>query len=259
MNQLRHQLGTNQMAPLPGMVPLYSDMTFSDCACHIEYEIAEEVMNFMSYVAKVSRGWDEPNARDMGRMTSQPNTKVEMYILNDGIDMKAKIATMARRLEELEMKKMQEVCQPQKVQEKGKFPSQPHQNSKGIHQVEAQKGESSMVKEVEAVITLRSGFWMIKIKKIVKKGERRKLGIERSSKSKSESLRKSPPRCEMVSQPPSYEMVRKHFAKPRKVVKMPTKPRTMHLKRRAPLTEITHEASHSISDLLKTIRAHSSN
>ncbi|KAL6319892.1 hypothetical protein AAG906_036964 [Vitis piasezkii] len=29
--------------------------------------IAEEVMNFMSYVAKVSRGWDEPNARDMGK------------------------------------------------------------------------------------------------------------------------------------------------------------------------------------------------
>ncbi|RVW31748.1 hypothetical protein CK203_106670 [Vitis vinifera] len=42
-------------------------------------------------------------------MTSQPNAKDEMYILNDGIDMKAKIAAMARRLEELEMKKMQEV------------------------------------------------------------------------------------------------------------------------------------------------------
>ncbi|RVW66468.1 hypothetical protein CK203_065755 [Vitis vinifera] len=66
-------------------------------------------MNFMSYVAELSRGWDEPNARDMGRMTSQPNAKGEMYILNDGIDMKVKIATMARRLEELEMKKMQEV------------------------------------------------------------------------------------------------------------------------------------------------------
>ena len=66
-------------------------------------------MNFMSYVAKVSRGWDEPNARNMGRMKSQPNVKGEMYILNDGIDMKAKIAAMARRLEELEMKKMQEV------------------------------------------------------------------------------------------------------------------------------------------------------
>ena len=42
----------------------------------------------------------------MGRMTSQSNAKGEMYILNDGIDMKAKIAAMARRLEELEMKKM---------------------------------------------------------------------------------------------------------------------------------------------------------
>ena len=66
-------------------------------------------MNFMRYVAEVSRGWDKPNARNMGRMTSQPNTKAEMYILNDGIDMKAKIAAMSRRLEELEMKKMQEV------------------------------------------------------------------------------------------------------------------------------------------------------
>ncbi|RVW88489.1 hypothetical protein CK203_043841 [Vitis vinifera] len=66
-------------------------------------------MNFMSYVAEVSRGWDEPNARDMGRMKSQPNTKGEMYILNDDIDMKAKIAAMARRLEKLEIMKMQEV------------------------------------------------------------------------------------------------------------------------------------------------------
>nr|CAN61878.1 hypothetical protein VITISV_015073 [Vitis vinifera] len=66
-------------------------------------------MNFMSYVAEVSRGWDEPNARDMGRMTSQPNAKGEMYIWNDNIDMKANVVAMARRLEELEMKKMQEV------------------------------------------------------------------------------------------------------------------------------------------------------
>ena len=59
-------------------------------------------MNFMSYEAEVSRGWDEPNAQNMGRMKSQPYAKGEMYILNDGIDMKVKIAAMARRLEELE-------------------------------------------------------------------------------------------------------------------------------------------------------------
>ena len=76
---------------------------------HIEYEITKEAMNFMSYVAELSRGWNKPNARDMRKMMSQPNAKGEMNILNDGIDMKAKIAAMARRLEELEMKKMQEV------------------------------------------------------------------------------------------------------------------------------------------------------
>ncbi|RVW89927.1 hypothetical protein CK203_036487 [Vitis vinifera] len=51
----------------------------------------------------------EPNARDMGRMTSQPKAKGEMYILNDGMNMKAEIAAMERRLEELEMKHMQPV------------------------------------------------------------------------------------------------------------------------------------------------------
>ena len=43
------------------------------------------------------------------------------------------------------------------VQEKGRFPSQPHQNPKAIHEVEAQERESSHVREVKAVITLRSG------------------------------------------------------------------------------------------------------
>ncbi|RVW99778.1 Retrovirus-related Pol polyprotein from transposon opus [Vitis vinifera] len=39
---------------------------------------------------------------------------------------------------------------------KGKFPSQPHQNPKGIHEVEAHEGESSQVRDVKAMITLRS-------------------------------------------------------------------------------------------------------
>ena len=43
------------------------------------------------------------------------------------------------------------------MREKGNFPSQPYQNPKGIHKVEAQKGETSMVREVKVVITLRSG------------------------------------------------------------------------------------------------------
>ena len=69
-------------------------------------------MNFFSYVAKVSRGWDEPNKGEVGKMKSQPNAfnaKVGMYTLNEDVDMKAKFAAMTRRLEELELKKIHEV------------------------------------------------------------------------------------------------------------------------------------------------------
>ena len=73
----------------------------------------EEAMDFLSYVAKMSRGWDEPNVREVGRMKSQlnaSNAKAGMYFtLNEDTDMKAKFATMARRLEELEVKKIREV------------------------------------------------------------------------------------------------------------------------------------------------------
>ena len=42
------------------------------------------------------------------------------------------------------------------VQEKGRFPSQTHQNPKGIHEVETHEGESSQVRDVKALITLRN-------------------------------------------------------------------------------------------------------
>ncbi|RVW21824.1 hypothetical protein CK203_108561 [Vitis vinifera] len=192
------------MAPLPGKVLLHCEYISRSCACHIEYEIAEEAINFISYVAKFSREWGEPNARDMGRMASQPKAKGEMYILNDGMDMKAKIAAMERRLEELEMnrckkwqnhlsdtiasyalchlseinsqlhqkienvessqiKRMDEVQNDlsQKIdnlqdsisrfanlntmQEKENSPSQPHQNQKGIHEMEAKEGDKEVI------------------------------------------------------------------------------------------------------------------
>ena len=69
----------------------------------------EEAMDFLSYVFEVSKGCDESNTRDVGRMKSQPNAKCGMYVLSEDMDMKAKFATMARRLEELELKKVQEV------------------------------------------------------------------------------------------------------------------------------------------------------
>ncbi|RVW80039.1 hypothetical protein CK203_055814 [Vitis vinifera] len=78
---------------------------------HGSYKNPEEAMDFLSYVAEVSRGWDEPNSREKGKFPSQQtqNPKAGMYMLSEDVDMKAKVATIARRLEELELKKMHEV------------------------------------------------------------------------------------------------------------------------------------------------------
>ena len=77
----------------------------------------EEAMDFLSYVAEVSRGWDESNKGEVGKMKSQPNAlnaKARMYTLNEDIDMKEKVAAMTIRLEELELKK---ICEVQVVSE----------------------------------------------------------------------------------------------------------------------------------------------
>ena len=68
-----------------------------------------EALDFLSYVAEASKGWDEPNPREMERMRPQPSTRGGMYSLPAYIDMKAKVSTLARRLEELEMRNQHEV------------------------------------------------------------------------------------------------------------------------------------------------------
>ncbi|RVW87234.1 hypothetical protein CK203_037198 [Vitis vinifera] len=198
---------------------------------------SEKAMDFLNYVAEVSRGWDEPTKGEVGKMKSQLsafNAKAGMYSLKEDDDMKAKLVAATRRLEELELKKVHEVqavaeapvqvklcpnCQSYEhlveecpaisaeremfrdqanvvgqfkpnnnapygntynsswrnhpnfswkaratqltnlntVQEKRRFPSQPHQNPKGVHEVESLEGESSQMKDVKALITLRSG------------------------------------------------------------------------------------------------------
>ncbi|KAL6335471.1 hypothetical protein AAG906_029714 [Vitis piasezkii] len=203
----------------------------------------EEAMDFLSYVAEVSRGWDEPTKGEVGKMKSQLNaynTKAGMYALKEDDDMKAKMAAMTRRLDELELKRIHELCpncqsyehlveecpatsteremyrdqanvvgqfrpnnnvpygntynsswrnhpnfswkaratqyqqsdppsqQSSSIEQaitnlsKGRFPSQPHQNPKGVHEVENQEGESSQVKDVKALITLRSEKELLK-------------------------------------------------------------------------------------------------
>ncbi|RVW18232.1 hypothetical protein CK203_111993 [Vitis vinifera] len=214
-----------------GMSSFMKQLLETMCGGDFMSKNPEEAMDFLSYVSEVSRGWDEPNTRDMGRMKSQPNAKGGMYVLSEDMDMKAKFATMARRLEELELKKVQEcptipavremfgdqanvvdqlkpnnyapygstynsnwrnhpnfswkprppqykpptqapqqasnleqaivnlskAHQPQYYARERKVSFSTSSKSQGIHEVEAQEGESSKVREVKAVITLRSG------------------------------------------------------------------------------------------------------
>ncbi|RVW20263.1 hypothetical protein CK203_114169 [Vitis vinifera] len=193
----------------------------------------EEAMDFLSYVADVSRGWDEPTKGEVGKMKSQLNaynakagmpnnnapygntynsswrnhpnfswkaratqyqqpdppsqqsSSIEQAIANlskvMGDFIEKQEATNARvdqridRVESMLNKRMDgmqndmnqkfdniqysisRLTNLNTLQEKGRFPSQPHQNPKGVHEVESQEGESSQVKDVKALITLRSG------------------------------------------------------------------------------------------------------
>ncbi|RVW95052.1 hypothetical protein CK203_040032 [Vitis vinifera] len=106
--------------PVPKEV--YPGSLFSEM--HPLYSFGKEVINFVDYSLNQGapaghESADTPSGHESNgavagdgatlQMTSQPKTKGEMYILNDGMNMKAKIAAMERRLEELEMNQMQEV------------------------------------------------------------------------------------------------------------------------------------------------------
>ncbi|KAL6347464.1 hypothetical protein AAG906_025709 [Vitis piasezkii] len=73
-----------------GMSSLMKQLLETMCGGDFMSKNPEEAMDFLSYVPKVSREWDEPNAREVGRMKSQPNAKGGMYVLNEDMDMKVK-------------------------------------------------------------------------------------------------------------------------------------------------------------------------
>ena len=69
----------------------------------------DEAMDFLNYVVETSKGWDEPNPREENRFKPPVNKNGGMYALFEDMELKAKVSTLARRLEELERKRVQEV------------------------------------------------------------------------------------------------------------------------------------------------------
>ena len=66
-------------------------------------------MDFLNYVVDKSKAWDEPNPREVERMRSATSSRAGMYSLPKDMEMKEKLSTLARRLEEIEMRNQHEV------------------------------------------------------------------------------------------------------------------------------------------------------
>ena len=92
-----------------GMSPAMKQLLETMCGGDFLSKNLEDAMDFLNYVAEASKGWDEPNPREIERMRPQPSNKGGMYSLLEELDMKDKLSTLARRLEELEMRNQHEV------------------------------------------------------------------------------------------------------------------------------------------------------
>ena len=60
-------------------------------------------------MVETSRAWDERNQREVKRMKHTANQRGGIYSLSEDVEMKAKLSSLTRRLEELEMRNQHEV------------------------------------------------------------------------------------------------------------------------------------------------------
>ena len=92
-----------------GMSPPMRQLLETMCGGDFLSKHPEEAMEFLSYVAETSKGWDEPNPREIERFRPPVNQRGGMYALNDEMEMRARLSTLARKVEELERKQLHEV------------------------------------------------------------------------------------------------------------------------------------------------------
>ena len=92
-----------------GMPPAMRQLLETMCGGDFLSKHPDEAMDFLNYVAETSKGWDEPNPRELKRFRPPVNPRGGMYALNDEMEMKARLSTLARKVEELEGKQLHEV------------------------------------------------------------------------------------------------------------------------------------------------------
>ena len=92
-----------------GMSPVVKQLLETMCGGDFLSKHPDEAMDFLNYVPETSKGWDEPNPREVKKMRPSAHQSGGIFALSEDIEMKAKISTLARKVEELEGKRLHEV------------------------------------------------------------------------------------------------------------------------------------------------------
>ena len=92
-----------------GMSPVMKQLLETICGGDFLSKHPDEAMDFWNYVAETSKGWDEPNPREVEKMRPSVHQRGGIFSLSEDMEMKAKISTLARKVEELEGKRLHEV------------------------------------------------------------------------------------------------------------------------------------------------------
>ena len=92
-----------------GMSPAMKQLLETMCGGDFLSKHPDEAMDFLNYVAETSKGWDEPNPREVEKMRHSAHQRGGIFALSEDMEMKAKISTLARKVEELEGKRLHEV------------------------------------------------------------------------------------------------------------------------------------------------------
>ena len=92
-----------------GMSPAMKQLLETMCGGDFLSKHPDEAMDFLNYVAETSKGWDEPNPREVEKMRPSAHPRGGIYALSEDMEMKEKISTLARKVEELDGKRLHEV------------------------------------------------------------------------------------------------------------------------------------------------------
>ena len=92
-----------------GMSPSMKQLLETMCGGDFLSKNPDEAMDFLNYVAETFKGWDEPNVKEVERIKPIVNPRGGIYSLTEDVELKAKLSTLNRRMEELEQRNHQEV------------------------------------------------------------------------------------------------------------------------------------------------------